>query len=133
MKLQDVPQDNSASLGGEKKCLYARDDNGRFTTAPSSGWEAEEVVLRQAIAEYDEARFEALSRVRQGLASPLEYHMYNRRMDITLLAQSTGICKWRVRRHLRPGVFRKLSDRVLGRYQQALDLTAAELQSFPEA
>lgn len=130
MKDDDVPQDNAISLGGQRKRLYARTTNGDYTTVLSSGWEAEEVVLQQAISEYDNACSTARLRVLRGQTATLEYHMYRRRMDITLLAQSTGLFQWQVRRHLKPSVFRSLPAKTLQRYQDALQLSAAELTTL---
>ncbi len=131
MKENEVPQDQAPGLGGERKALYARDASGRYTTVASSGWDAEEIVLQQALDEYSRACAAARARVERGESAALEYHMYSRRMDITLLAQSTGFFKWQVRRHLRPQVFSSLSARKLQRYEQALQLSATELASLP--
>lgn len=131
MKIDDVPQDEARSFEGQRKALYARDDKGEYTTALSSGWEAEEVVLEQALEEYNRFARQARQRVNEGLASPLEYHMYAHRMDITLLAQATGLFRWQVRRHLRPAVFNRLSDRKLRRYQEAFQMTVDQLRTLP--
>ena len=58
---------------------------------------------------------------------------YNSRMDVTILAQSTGIFKWRVRRHLRPAVFARLSGRDLAKYCDALGIGEADLLTVPAA
>lgn len=117
---------------GHSKLLYAVDETGHYVPAPCNGWEAEEIVLDQAIAEYLRLASEAWQRAKTGLGSTLAYHMYRERMDVVLLAQSTGFFKWRVRRHLKPGVFGRLSERVRQRYAEALGKTPAELDSLPE-
>lgn len=117
---------------GHGKLLYAQDDDGHYTGVPSSGWEAEEIVLDQAIAEYEHQAAEAWERARAGNGSSLEYHMFHERMDVVLLAQSTGHAKWRVRRHLKPGAFRKLSNKRRRRYADALGKTADALDRLPE-
>ncbi|MGH8320420.1 MAG: hypothetical protein ACRESI_00550 [Gammaproteobacteria bacterium] len=132
MKQDEVPQQNAKAFMGHSKVLYALDDAGHYTPTPCSGWEAEEIVLDQAIAEYQQHATDAWQRARQGHASALEYHMYRQRMDLVLLAQSTGYFKWRVRRHLKTGVFRKLSEKCRQRYAEALGLTAAQLDTLPE-
>ncbi|MBB5320277.1 hypothetical protein [Marinobacter oulmenensis] len=131
MKVDDVPQDDARSFEGQRKALYARNENGEYTTALSSGWEAEEVVLEQALEEYSRFARQARQRVNEGLTSPLEYHMYAHRMDITLLAQATGLFRWQVRRHLRPAVFNRLTDRKLRRYQEAFQMTVDQLRTLP--
>ncbi len=132
MKQDEVPQDQSAAFEGQKKPLYVIDEDGEYTVALSSGWEAEEVVLDQAIAQFETLYKDARRRVEQGLSAPLEYHMYHQRMDISVLAQSTGFFKWQVRRHIKPEPFSRLTDNKLARYQEALGLSAAELRSMPK-
>lgn len=131
MKKDEVPQDQAPAFEGQKKAIYALDDDGRYTITGSSGWEAEQTVLDQAIAHFDGLTRTALERARNGTGSPLEYHMYCHRMDATLLAQSTGLFRWRVRRHLRPATFARLPERILTRYATALGITVAQLRAVP--
>jgi len=132
MKQTDVPQDKIKTLRGLRKAMYATNSDGKYTVVPSDGWEAEELVLDQAIEEFDRQTNEALTRCRAGESSTLEYHMYNKRMDITVLAQSTGYFRWQVKRHLQPRVFNNLSSKKLAVYSDALGLSASELTSLPE-
>lgn len=131
MKADEVPQDNARSFAGQKKGLYAVGDDGNYAIVPSSGWEAEEIVLELAIAQFEKLAASALRRAHAGEASALEFHMYNKRMDVTLLAQSAGFFKWQVRRHCKPAAFKRLSTAKLQRYADALDVPAAELQRIP--
>lgn len=131
MKKDEVPQDQAPAFEGQKKAIYALDDDGRYTITGSSGWVAEQTVLDQAIAHFDDLTRTALERARNGTGSPLEYHMYCHRMDATLLAQSTGLFRWRVRRHLRPATFARLPERILTRYATALGITVAQLRAVP--
>ncbi len=117
---------------GRSKLLYAVDEQGRYAPAPCNGWEAEEIVLDQAIEEFQRLTADAWRRARDGLTSPLEYHMFHERMDLVLLAQSTGFFKWRVRRHLKPGAFAALPEGIRQRYADALGIAAIELDNLPE-
>jgi hypothetical protein len=132
MKRADVPQQNAKAFMGHSKLLYARDADGHYARVPSSGWEAEEIVLDQAIAEFERQAAETWQRARAGNASPLEYHMFRERMDVVLLAQSTGYWKWRVRRHLRPGAFQTLSAERRQRYAEALGKSPRQLDTLPD-
>jgi hypothetical protein len=132
VKKDEVPQDRARAFEGQKKAVYAVDGEGRYSITGSSGWEAEEIVLDQAITYFARLASQALERVRCGTASPLEYHMYRQRMDLTLLAQSTGFFKWRVRRHLRPAVFARLNAKILERYTGALGLTIQQITQVPD-
>ena len=132
MKQSDVPQDQIKSLRGLRKAMYAVNSDGEYTVVPSDGWSAEELVLNQAIEEFERQTDQALQRGRTGESSPLEYHMYHKRMDITVLAQSTGFFKWQVKRHLQARNFNKLPVKKLQIYADALGITIPELTSLPE-
>jgi hypothetical protein len=127
MNVDEVPQERSITLDGHSKGIYARGADGRLGLVPSRGWEAEEIVTRQAVEMFDELTAAARTRVRSGQCSPLEYHMYRARMDLPLLAQVSGLWCWRVRRHLRPAVFSRLSPALRARYAEALDIEPAQL------
>jgi hypothetical protein len=126
-----VPQDASPTYGGLRKLLYAVDERGQYTGVPSSGWEVESFSTELAVAELERQRVQALRRALAGETSPLEYHMFARRMDFDTLASVSGVWHWRLRRHLRPGVFAKLPDRLLRRYAEAMGITPAELRALP--
>ncbi|MBO9512798.1 MAG: hypothetical protein J7549_01670 [Variovorax sp.] len=131
MKVEAVPQEGNATLGGHRKLMYARDASGRTVGVGSRGWEAEEIVTSHAVDAIAAQAGRARERVLAGEASPLEYWMYERRMDVALLAQTSGFWQWRVRRHLRPRVFAALGPRQLARYAEALGLSVAQLQGLP--
>lgn len=131
MDIDEVPQDGNVTLGGHRKAVYARGADGKVVVVPTSGWEAEEIVTLQAVDLLKQQADEARARVEAGTASTLEYWMYARRMDLALLAQGTGIWRWRVKRHLRPEHFARLDTALLQRYADALGLSVEQLQRLP--
>jgi hypothetical protein len=131
MDLQNVPQEGNKTLGGHRKAVYAKDAGGHIVAVASKGWEVEEIVTSQAVEEMRALAETARQNALNGLSSPLEYWMYARRMDLLLLAQSTGIWRWRIRRHLRPDIFARLPPDLLTRYAEALGLTIQQLQHLP--
>jgi hypothetical protein len=52
-------------------------------------------------------------------------------MDVALLSQTSGFWQWRVRRHLRPEGFAKLSPAALTRYAHALGIAPDQLRTLP--
>ena len=131
MRKKDVPQDGNTTLGGARKAMYALDDNGQYTIVPTSGWNVEETVTAMAVERYHQLAQQALQRVRQGQSSPLEYHMFARRMNIDTLAQACGLFQWQVRRHLKPRVFSKLKLKTRQRYAQAMGMAVDALALIP--
>lgn len=131
MDIDAVPQEDNATLCGQRKAMYARDATGRIVIAPSRGWEAEEIVTSHAVDTLVAQAEDARQRVRAGTASPLEYWMYACRMDVALLSQTSGFWQWRVRRHLQPAHFARLSATHLQRYADALGKTVDQLRQAP--
>ena len=132
MRVKEVPQDTIKTMGGERKTLYALDENGRYTRAQTVGWSAEEIVLKDALDDYDRKADQAREKIRAGKSSPIEYFMYRRRMDLPTLSQAMGMFRWRVARHLKPRVFRKLDERMLRRYAELLRISVDSLKEFKE-
>ena len=123
----EVPQEGNVTLGGHRKALYARGADGKLQMVKSAGWEVEEIVTRQAVDDLNRLAEDARQRVAAGLTSTLEYHMHKARMDVPLLAQTTGLWQWRIRRHFRPAVFASLSTALRRRYADAMGLTVDQL------
>jgi hypothetical protein len=123
MKKEEVPQD-LGSLGKiTKEVCYATDDSGKYTTELSQGWDVKAGALDVAWQNIEERIAAAREKVLRQEASPLLYFMELKLMDIGVLAGYTGFWKWQVRRHLRPGVFKKLSARKLRRYAEVFDVS----------
>lgn len=124
----EVPQEGNATLGGHRKAVYARGADGKLQIVQSAGWEVEEIVTRQAVDDLNRLAEEARQRVLAGQTSPLEYHMHKARMDVPLLAQTTGLWQWRIRRHFRPAVFAGLSPALLARYASVMGISVEQLK-----
>ncbi|MEJ2060456.1 MAG: hypothetical protein P8Y64_08210 [Gammaproteobacteria bacterium] len=131
MKKDEVPQYPNPVLRGERKAVYAVDEKGDIGVVATAGWEVEEIITTLAVDDFREQAEAALARARRGETSPLEYHMYACRMDLPTLAQSTGLARWRVRRHLKARVFARLSPSLLARYAEALGLDVEALKRLP--
>lgn len=131
MKKDEVPQDQTAYYAGARKAIYALDEQGAFSTVASTGWQAEETVTTDAANRYRELAAQALARARENLTSPLEFHMYDRRMDLAMLAETSGVWGWRIKRHFRPEVFARLGDKLMQRYANALGITATQMRQLP--
>lgn len=127
MRERDVPQEGNATLGGYRRGVYAVADDGRVRLVTSRGWEVEEIVTKQALQDLERRAEEARQRALAGLTSPLEVHMYRSRMDVALLSQTTGLWRWRIRRHFKPHVFARLSPALRRRYADVLGIALEAL------
>jgi hypothetical protein len=131
MKKEEVPQDKSnlASANMRELC-YAVDKEGNYTTALSTGWDPKTIALDNHMQDLKEREEDARNQVRDGLASPILYFMEAKRMDLSVLAGYVGMWGWRVKRHLKPAVFKRLSDRILKKYADVFEISVEELKSF---
>ena len=133
MKKQSVPQDDNKTYSGYgTKVVYAVNDAGSYTQVKSTGWEVEEVVLRDVVDDFKHQAETAKKRVVAGQTSPIEYYMHKKFLDLTGLALGMGLAKWRVRRHLKPSVFKKLPVSMLQRYADLFDIDLKLLTRFEE-
>ena len=131
MKVEEVPQENNKTLEGVRKAVYAVGEDGTYTTVPSDGWNIEEIVTSQAVEEYDRQARLALEEVKKGLVSPLVYHMHKNRMDVALLAQTTGFFKWTIKRDFKKETFDKMSPNRMKIYADVMGIVVSELSSIP--
>lgn len=132
MKKWDVPQDDSISRG-VKEVTYAVDENGRYVTVQSVGWEPKNIANDQAWDEIQQQVRSEIEAVQKGNRSPLAYHMTKNLMNPGLLASYMGISSWRVRQHLKPKGFDKLPPDMLERYAELFEITVSELKRIPES
>lgn len=132
MDINSVPQDNSSVFEGGKKAIYAKDVDGKVKVVGSSGWEAEETVTMQAVYDLQDKAKEAYCEVKKGLKSPLYYYMYASRMDLQVLADSTGFFKWTINRDFDPKRYQKISPKRLAVYADAIGKSTEELKVLEE-
>jgi hypothetical protein len=106
---------------------YAVDENGKYTTALSTGWEIKMKALDVAWEDVEKRIAEARSKVLSGEASPLLYYMELKLMDVGIVSGYTGFWKWQVKRHLKPSVFNKLSAKKLDKYARLFEVSREQL------
>ena len=128
MDVNDIPQDDSKIFKGQRKVIYAT-QNGSYQIATSNGWDTETFATEQAVEELQQLANDALEAVKRGEKSPLFYYMYHNRFDLPSLAQATGFWQWQIKRHFKPSVFEKLSDKVLERYAEVFGVSILKLRS----
>jgi hypothetical protein len=129
MKKEDIPQDPSALRNITKEVSYAVDENGNYVTELSTGWDVKIKALDVAWSDIEKKVADAKQKVLNNEASPLLYFMELKLMDIQILSAYTRFWKWQVKRHLKPGVFEKLSAKKLQKYAIAFDVTVEALKN----
>jgi len=121
----EVPQEQNSVLEGHQKVMYTL-ENESFTTK-NYGSEAEAFATQVAVEEFEMLTKNALESFIAGKRSPLEFFIYKNRMDLATVAAATGFFRFQIKRHCKPSVFAKLSDKKLQKYA---DLFAVEIQTL---
>jgi hypothetical protein len=132
MKKEEVPQDLSSLGRITKEVCYATDNSGKYITELSRGWDIKITALDTAWLEIEGRIAAAREKVLNKEFSPLLFFMERGLMDVGILAGYTGFWKWQVRRHLKPGVFKNLSDKKIQRYAEVFNVSVDDLKNMNE-
>lgn len=128
MKINEVPQDKGFLVDGRISDLaYAVDSSGKYISTRSKGWKPKNEAMNLAWDIIFEKAEHIRERVLAGDLSPIAFYMELNVMDKKILAQYMGISKWRVNRHLKMKVFKKMDPQLLQRYADILNIPADEL------
>lgn len=130
MKKEDLPQDPGALANFTREVCYVKNAEGKYETALSEGWDVKKDALDNAWVDVNERIGAAKKAVADGEKSPVYYFMELRLMDLQLVSSYTGFFPFFVKRHMKPSVFKGLSDGKLRKYADAFDITVEELKNF---
>jgi hypothetical protein len=130
MKKEDVPQDLSSLGRITKEVCYATDNSGKYVTELSMGWDIKITALDAAWQDIEVRIATARKKVLSREASPILFFMERGLMDIGILADYTGFWKWQIKRHLKPAVFIKLSDKKLQRYAEVFNVSVEDFKNM---
>ncbi len=130
MKKENLPQDKSALENMTRELCYVKNEDGKYTTGLSTGWNVKTEALNNAWEDINERVKEAALAVKNGVKSPVFYFMELRLMDLHLLKSYTGFWRINIKRHFKPSVFKNLSEKKLNIYAKAFDVSVNELKTF---
>jgi len=131
MKKKDVPQDIGMT-DGVMEIIYAVNQEGRYELVQSAGWEPKKITLNQAWDVIIDEVNDVIKQVKAGKLSPLAFHMAKNQMNISLLAKYVRINRLRIRRHLKPTIFKKLKPSILQKYAVIFGISTDELSIVPD-
>ena len=130
MKKNQLPQDKSVLELFTREVCYVQNDDCKYETGLSIGWEPKKIALDKAWQEIEDRILAAKGKVISGEASPILYFMELRLMDLKVLSGYSGYWQWQIKRHMKPKIFNRLSEKKLLRYAKAFDITVDELKTF---
>ncbi len=130
MKKEELPQDRSALTGFTREVCYVKGADGKYTTDLSTGWDIKKEALDSAWDDINDRIQQAKQAVKNGEKSPIYYYMELKLMDMPVLSGYTGFWAFTIKRHLKPSVFKSLSDSKLSAYAKAFEVSVDELKNF---
>ncbi len=130
MEKDKVPQDEGITAGVTREVQYAVDENGKYVKTFSKGWEPKNIVNELAWEDIQELVDKADEKIKSGKASPIMHFMAKNQMNVTLLADYIELSKWKVKKHLKPKGFNKLTQDQLDKYANIFNITTEELKNF---
>ena len=133
MKKEDLPQDKSALEKVTRELLYVKNSDGKYTTDLSTGWDVKKEALDNAWEDINERVKETAQAVKNGEKSPVAYFMELKLMDMPVLSAYTGFWSFTIKRHMKPNVYKNLSEKKLSIYAKAFGITIDELKNFKGA
>jgi len=134
VKINEVPQEDANAFEKEFNVLqYAVDDECKFTTVKSVGWNPKTVVMQNAWDYENEKAEKARKLVLAGKKSSLYFHTRKNMMNAWILSGYTGFSIFRVMLHFRPHFFNRLTEKSLKKYAEAFNYsTIDQLLEIPK-
>lgn len=124
--------DNAAReeiTAGHRIVSYSRNSRGEYEMVPEFICQPVTVANQQAWGEIDRQIARSRAKVLAGRVSCLHYYMTAALMDTGLLAHYTGQPRWKVRLHLMPFFFARLSAAALQNYADLFNVSPDDLSA----
>lgn len=130
MKKDEIPQDPSVLDKFTKEVCYAVDESGNYVTQLSRGWEVKADALGITWEDIEKKVAAAKKQVLNGEVSPIAYYIELRVMDLSIVSAYTGFWQWTIKRHIKPSVFKNLSEAKLQKYADLFEVTIDQLKNI---
>ncbi len=114
--------------GKYRELLYNYSEDGNYVKTVGYHGEPDRIILQQAWDLFNERIEEARQKVIAGKASPVVYYMEKILADPMGLSMMAGIPIWKVKLHFKPWFFARLSEKTLGKYAEAFNITVEQLK-----
>jgi hypothetical protein len=129
MEEPSSPVYKNKAYGQYRELFYSYGPEGQYEKSVGYHGEADRVTLQQAWDLFNDRIEEARQKVKAGVASPILYYMEKTLVTPMDLSMHAGIMVWRVKRHLKPKVFRRLGEKTLKKYAEAFNITIDQLKN----
>jgi len=129
MEDNQAPGYKDERYGKSRELFYSYDEDGKFTRNVGFHGESDRIILQQVWDTFAERIEDARHKVKTGKASPILFYMEKILADPMNLSKMAGISLLRVKWHLRPGPFKRLSEKTLKKYADAFGISIEQLKS----
>jgi len=119
--------DNELIYKYNRELFYHFDKETGFTQEVDYQNPNNQVIIKQSWDAAEQRLNEVKQLVIIGKLSPIAYYMEKILMEVPMLAAYMEISGWRVRRHLKSRVFKKLNQKILARYAAIFGITIEQL------
>ncbi len=123
-----MTSDNELIYKYNRELFYHFDKDKGFTQKVDYQNPNNQVIIKQGWDAAEQRLDEVRQLVIQGKASPIAYYMEKILMEVPMLAAYMEIPKWRVKRHLKSKVFKKIKPETLVKYASVFEITVEELK-----
>jgi len=119
--------DNELIYTYNRELFYHFDKENGYTQKVDYQNPYNQVIIKQSWDAAEQRLEEVRQMVILGKSSPIAYYMEKILMEVPMLAAYMEIPKWRVRRHLKSKVFKKLKPEVLVKYAAIFEIPTDQL------
>jgi hypothetical protein len=129
-EVKDQPENtNELIYTYNRELFYHFDREKGFTQEVNYQNPNNQVIIKQSWDVAAQRLEEVKELVIIGKLSPVAYFMEKILMEVPMLAAYMEIPKWRVRRHMKSKVFKKLKPELLDKYAGVFGITVEELRN----
>jgi hypothetical protein len=129
-EVQDHPENsNELIYTYNRELFYHFDREKGFTQEVNYQNPNNQVIIKQSWDVAAQRLEEVKELVIIGKLSPVAYFMEKILMEVPMLAAYMEIPKWRVKRHMKSKVFKKLKPELLDKYAGVFGITVEELRN----
>jgi NDP-sugar pyrophosphorylase family protein len=129
---KEEPNSSSTDTGEliytyNRELFYHFDKEKGFTQKVDYQNPNNQIIIKQSWDAAEQRLDEVKQQVIIGKSSPIAYYMEKILMEVPMLAAYMEIPKWRVRRHLKSKVFKKIKPEILEKYASVFGIPVDQL------